>query len=266
MINDWAVNFNLTVVRAEERPDNPQGDIVYRLKDLFTTRDGSWEPSNRPGSVTDWARNLYLRPWGAPDYFDDAGGDHHIFARVLDMNGEPMKDRDLIMAWSDGLNKLADSGYDNYVHVTPKDKSGWGNVVLFNSFSPERGEKGAWCWCPKGAADVVVGGGLPNNLHVSFFAVWQAERRDANVVVPPVDGGGDQSPVTSLDELRSAAWDAVGVPFNRDSAFANYARINGLGGPLTNEFEIGGFVAQGFANGIVYAPKGQWQAIDHMGW
>ena len=36
-ISDWAQKFNLAVKRCEERPDQPQGDIVYRVKDIFTT-------------------------------------------------------------------------------------------------------------------------------------------------------------------------------------------------------------------------------------
>jgi hypothetical protein len=83
-ISDWVSRFNVSVRRNEERPDNPPGEVVYRLTELFTTRDGSWEPSDKPGTLPQWARDEHLRPFGAPDYFDDAGGDHHLFARVLD--------------------------------------------------------------------------------------------------------------------------------------------------------------------------------------
>lgn len=54
--------------------------------------------------------------------------------------------------------------------------------------------------------------------------------------------------------------------FNRDSTFANYARMNNLGAPLTSEYDIGQFRVQGFCGGIVYAPIGQWDNIVHMGW
>ena len=46
-ISDWAQKFNLAVKRCEERPDHPQGEIVYRVKDVFTTLLGSWDPSVR---------------------------------------------------------------------------------------------------------------------------------------------------------------------------------------------------------------------------
>ncbi|RIK40283.1 MAG: hypothetical protein DCC55_15525 [Chloroflexi bacterium] len=271
-VGDWAKNFGVRVVPSEQRPDNPPGDIVYRVKDIFTTRDGSWEPSDQPGARPQWARDTYLRPWGAPDYFDDAGGDHNLFARVLDLDGQPVKRQDLIICWSDGLHLLGRPDFDQFIKMTmtPKEKSGWGNQPIWNSFSPERGEVGAWCWCPRGAVDVVVGGGLPNNWHVSWFAVWQAERRQGGVVVTPDGDNGSTTPVLPpgdlLDTVRSQVWAAAHIVYNRDSSFAVYARVHNLGAPLTNEINIGGYRTQGFAQGIVYAPTGQWQSINHTSW
>ena len=60
---------------------------AYELLDLFTTQGGSWEADSRPYSVPGWAREAYLRPGGAADYFDDGGADHHLFARVVDEAG-----------------------------------------------------------------------------------------------------------------------------------------------------------------------------------
>ncbi|MEZ4769898.1 MAG: hypothetical protein R2844_15880 [Caldilineales bacterium] len=75
--------MNLQIVRCEDRPDQPEEEIVFRLVDLFTTRDGKWEPDpGLLGSVQAWARQAYLRSTTDPDYFDDAGGDHHLFARA----------------------------------------------------------------------------------------------------------------------------------------------------------------------------------------
>jgi hypothetical protein len=265
-ISEWASRYNVIVRRCEERPDHPPGDIVYRVKDLFTTRDGSWDPSDKPGTIPQWARDRYLRPWDAPDRFDDAGADHHLFARVLDLNGQPVKEPDLILYWSDGFEKLGDANYRNYVRMTPKQGSGWANQVVFNNFNPDGGERGAWCWCPRGAADVVVGGGMPNNHHVSFFAVWQAEQRqpatpgtDPGITTPA--GGGVDS-----EALRMRAWGLAGIAFNPGSTFMIYARAHNLGAPLTPEFDQGAFRAQGFVGGIVYAPIGQWDNITHLSW
>lgn len=274
---EWIQHLNVRVVRAEDRPDKPKGDVVYRLKDIFTTRDGSWDPrTGHLGSVSAWARDTYLRPWNAPDRFDDAGGDHHLFARVLDANGNHKTDQNLVQYWSDGLHSLADSGYNGYSFVTPKSHSGWANVVMSggSNFVPERGESGPWCWCPRGAADVVVGGGMPAKHHISFFAVWQAEERGASSLGS--DGQAEEESETSaqsdqmgedvLRSVRMESWRQVGVDFNRDSSFASYARVHGLGAPLTNEFDVDNFRAQGFVGGIVFAPIGKWDDIEHAAW
>ena len=113
-ISDWAQKFNLAVKRCEERPDQPQGEIVYRVKEVFTTLLGSWEPSSDYGAIPQWARDAYLKPWGAVDYFDDGGADHSLFALVLDLDGKAVKTEKLVRYWSDGFAKLGDPGYTGY--------------------------------------------------------------------------------------------------------------------------------------------------------
>ncbi len=181
----WVGPMNLSIKAIAERPDNPTvtpGDVVYLIKDVFTTRDSSWEPSSVYGSVDQWARDAYLKPVGDPEYFDDAGADHHLFALILDVDGNKLKLHDLLY-WSDGFALLGDPTYDGYAfgpgdHRYPvtKDKSGWGNIVMFgSSYVPERGEQGPWCWTPRGlTAEVMCGGGMPSNMHISTFVVWQA--------------------------------------------------------------------------------------------
>lgn len=260
-ISEWIAKFNICVKACEERPDHPAGDVVYRLKDLFTTRLGSWEPSGQPGERPQWARDTYLRPWGAPDYFEDAGGDHHLFARVLDLEGKPVISENLITGWSDGFALLGQPDFAQHINLrmTPKPKSGWANQPIWNSFCPERNEIGPWCWCPVGAADVVVGGGLPNNVHISTFAVWQAERRTG-------DGEHENGGAVDLDAIRRALWTRLNVVYARDTVFATYAQAHNLGAPLTNESEVGGYRVQGFANGIVYAPMTDWRQVAHTSW
>jgi hypothetical protein len=294
MISDWCTRLNVRIVRCEDRPDKPAGDTVYRVVDLFTTRDGSWEGKNQsvPGATPSWARDKYLRPLNAPDYFDDGGADHHIFARVLDLNGQPVTSDGLIRFWSEGIEKLGDPSYHGFLSMTPKPKSGWANQPVFNHFNPDRHESGAWAWCPQGAADVVVGGGLPNNQHVSFFAVWQAQPRGSSpattspatskpsTTTPTTSTPTTSTPVTPkpgpstglgeddalLLAMRQAAWGQAQVNFNRTSSFAQYARQHNLGAPLTNEFDIEGYRAQGFALAIVYARIGDWDNITHSAW
>ncbi len=265
---DWIEPFNIQVVRNEDRPDRPPDDIVYRLVDLWTTRDGSWDPNPAtPGGLPAWAVETYLRPSGAPDYFDDAGGDHHLFARVLDLEGQPVTSPDLVLFWSDGLNVLGDPGYLGYVRKAPKSHSGWANQDVYARYDHTRGERGPWSWCPSGAADVVTGGGLPGmGWHVSTFAVWQAERRQA--VTPPTPPVTPPTPpVTDLPgSIRRNAWDALQIPFNPEAVIGRYARANNLGVPMTGEFDVLGHRCQGFVNGIVYVPIGQWDQVQHIPW
>lgn len=175
----WVSELRLAVLPIEMRTDRlnlQKGSTVYRLADLFTTRDGSWEPSDRRGSVDQWARDAYLKPYAAADYFDDAGGATHLFAAVIGLDGELLRNFQFTF-WSDGIDKLNDPAYQGYQFASSKERSGWANHFLSNSSSyvPERKEWGPWCWCPAvGAADVVCGGGLPANEHISTFAVWRA--------------------------------------------------------------------------------------------
>ncbi len=178
-LGQWVDKMRIRICGIQERPDRPQAKngIKYFITDVFTTRDGAWEPSGVLGSVDQWARDTYLRPFNAPDYFDDAGAATHLFAAVIGLDGKLIRGQQIIF-WSDGLGKLADPTYQKYVTQYTKEKSGWCNLFMSPSasFVPERGESGPWCWCPPGASDVLVGGGLPARQHVSTFAVWQAVR------------------------------------------------------------------------------------------
>lgn len=175
----WIEPFKLTVCALAQRPDHaqPKNGLTYRLKDLFTTRDGSWDPSDKPGSIDLWARVRYLKPMNAPDYFDDAGAATHLFAAVIGLDGQLVRGQQIVF-WSDGLGQLANPTYQKYITQYTKEKSGWCNLFMApsSSYVPERGEAGPWCWCPAGASDVVVGAGLPARQHISTFAVWQAVR------------------------------------------------------------------------------------------
>ena len=177
-ISDWAQKFNLAVKRCEERPDQPQGDVVFRVKDIFTTLRGSWDPASDYGAIPQWARDVYLKPADAEDYSEEVGADHNLFALVLDLDGKPIKTGVQIRCWPDGFDKLGDADYSGYLQLAPNPCSGWANIAIDNNFCPENGEQGAWSWCPEGAADVVVGGGMPNEVHVSTFVIWRADRRE----------------------------------------------------------------------------------------
>lgn len=161
LISPGAVKLGLT---ATSRAPLPGAAYTYALRHLFTTQTGSWDPSGRPYDVPDWARSAYLRVPNHPQYFDDAGGDHHLFARVEDEQGNPIPT--VIRFWSrDGQHIDSKSTGDK--------KSGWANIPIWSTFNPARGERGPWLWGPTNALAVADGGGLPNNEHVSSFAVWR---------------------------------------------------------------------------------------------
>src|SRR5690606_3367737 len=196
-------------------------NVVYAIKDVFTSRDGSWEPSSIYGSMDQWARDSYLKPLGDPEYFDDAGGDHHLFAAIIGLDGKLMKLHD-VLYWSDGFDVLGDPNYDGYFvgangarYPQTKEKSGWISIIMSpdSSYVPERGEHGPYCWAPAGVpAEVMCGAGMPAKQHVSVFVVWQAvpaatvspgepvqpqwPTGDYNVFMPFVSGGPAAAPAS----------------------------------------------------------------------
>lgn len=189
-VSTEAVKFNIAIAPATVAAGQP----VYRVRDIFTTRDGSWEPSGVPGAIPQWARDAYLRPWGAPDYFDDGGGDHHMFGAIVDATTNRTIKPAAIHYWT---------WTDNANHVTMpvKDKSGWANVLMFNIFYPDldadpnTGARGAWAWTPAVdgiAADVVKGGGMPFDWHVSFFITWELTTGVGEPPPPPPDDVGSR--------------------------------------------------------------------------
>lgn len=168
-ISDDARKFNISVQAYDARP----GDMVYRVKDIWTTRDGSWDVSSKPGSLPQWARDAYLS-----SAFDDAGADHHLFGGVQ-RDGQMVGNFPIeFYTWQDG---------GNHVTVNAKQRSGWANIVMWSSsrYFPDQGQQGPWAWKPAGVkADMVVGGGMPYQMHVSWFATWTMET--VTTITPPV--------------------------------------------------------------------------------
>ena len=234
-LGSWVSTLRLQIKSIADRPDRPTGNVVYLIKDVFTTRDGSWEPSSVYGSIDTWARNSYLKPLGDPEYFDDAGGDHHLFAAIIGLDGKLMKLQDILF-WSDGFDMLGNPTYDGYFvgangarYPQTKEKSGWINVPMSpdSSYVPERGEQGPYCWTPAGVpAEVLCGGGMPAKQHVSVFVVWQAVRADQVNPEQPVQPEwptGDYNVFMPLITGGPAAVSASAVPLHSDRAAAGAA-------------------------------------------
>ncbi len=179
-----------------EAVDPPVGTGWFKVKDIFTTMDGSWELNGTIFSIAKWARDTYLRPFGAPDYFDDAGGATHLFARVEDENGQALPKE---VRFSTGNLMIPVN--------TGQKKSGWANMFM-NADSafkpgPDGGERGPWSAIPLVPhAETVTGLGLPYRWHVSTFVVWQWQ--PAQVVTPPIDPPID--PPVDGDLAKQVAW------------------------------------------------------------
>lgn len=181
-ISDWVKHYKLWVEEVQGQP----GETVYKVKYLFSTRDGSWEPSDKPGSVPQWARDLFLFPPSHPQYNDDGGADHHLFGAVLhNVGGFYQVGQIHFWTYTD---------HDNQNHISVK-KSGWANIPMFgHSDAP-----GPWAWTVSGnKADVVKGGGMPGGLHISWFAVWE------RVVIPGKPEEPERPPVDPPTEPGQA--------------------------------------------------------------
>lgn len=121
---------------------------LYRVKDIFTTYQGSWERGKSPYSPPQWAELDYLfsmRP----------GGDHHIYVRVL---GTPLPPK--IVFQSTTLRQEIDSLGEQ-----------WANFPVSQAYySPN---SPPWWHFLEPDGQVVYAGGLPEGEHVSFFVVWE---------------------------------------------------------------------------------------------
>lgn len=127
-------------------------------------------------------------------------------------------------------------------------------------------------WIDDGPSDVVENlhgayWNIPNvnTFHVGYVLTFQRATEPAHEEPPeppPVE-------VTTQD-IRNAAWNRAypsgGMALNPEAAFQATAREWKLGCPVTNEFDIGAYRAQGFALGIVYARIGDWQNIEWLDW
>jgi hypothetical protein len=298
-MSEWAQQMNLRMRTLEERGDSPvrNDGYVYVIKDIFTTRNGSWEMDDLPYSLPAWARDAYLKPWGAPDYFDDAGADHHLFAAVIGPDGQLLRNHQIFF-WSDGFEKLGDPNYDGYIERRTKEHSGWINIPIgpSSAFWPDDGQSGPWCWAPAGAAEVIQGGGLPGKHHVSTFVVWQAveqesvpgsgetgdaiSTKDYSTYLPFVFGrnpsampqqavpGGDIGEPAQLDmaRLRGSAWLRLGFEGGQNSALAVYARQNQLGMPVTGVYRLDNLMIQGYLGGIVFHEQNKPETVTHVAW
>lgn len=189
---------NIIFHEMEERGDwsvPPLDARVFVLRGLWPQVDGSAE------TWPQWARDSYLLGWSDPCSNHSAGGATHLFAVSFGSTEQCGVVHDkMFIAWSDGFAKLSDPGYTLYIPQRSVETHGWVNWYIdgtSSNYYPDQGQRGTWCWCPFGFSDVVDGGGLPYNRHVSWFAVWEqmtyADYRTekGDPIAPPATGEPD---------------------------------------------------------------------------
>jgi hypothetical protein len=115
----------------------------------------------------------------------------NLFAAHKDAQGRPLPGAGIIFG-SDGLDKLSQAGYWKQQNTAA---DGWWTMDMLPSstYFPDQDPgprgRGPWCWFPYGYSDIVVGGGLPYQWHVSAFAVWQDGLTGNADPGDPGDGG-----------------------------------------------------------------------------
>ena len=136
---------------------------LYRVKDIFTTYQGSWDLGKSVYSPPQWADLDYMTSEERP------GGDHHIYIRYDGYENVQayVRSRDLQHKFTLPLsekwaNQPVNDGYD--LQVGPN----WEHMVEPNG-------------------QVVYAGGLPEWEHVSVFVVWELNPDDTEEPVDPED-------------------------------------------------------------------------------
>ncbi len=98
------------------------------------------------------------------------------------------------------------------------------------------------------------------------YGDWLIRRmaeKHGSATEPPVE----PLPTMPTDEqIRNAAWNAVGVPYNPSAAFPAYARAHGLGAPLAGESDLGNVRLQPFMGGIVCCEISDWANVRTVPW
>ena len=116
----------------------------YVMIAAWLTKNGNWD------DVPAFAKKWQL---------DTLGGDHHIFGRCLDINGNPLMAKNFMMK-------------NGGTAARQPEADGWANLPLAGqNWQPADGP-GPYTWFPLNG-DELFGFGMPHNFHWSFFAVFR---------------------------------------------------------------------------------------------
>lgn len=89
-------------------------------------------------------------------------------------------------------------------------------------------------------------------------------------IPPPVDPPPTGGSMTTAEKRSADGFVAAQVAYNKDAAIFKYAQAQGLGYPVTNEYEAtydaAVWVNQGYADAIVGCVKGDWGNVKAFDW
>lgn len=190
---------------------------------------------------------------------EENNGNHNLFVDVLDETGRRVNGARVQLNYPNGRVGIV-------IIDKPANEPG-GNAPLWKDDVVQAGVIGE-----PPLTDYVLGISTqhpdepPGNtlFHHSFLIVWR--KVQAVAVEPEPTPEPTPEPLPTEEELRNAAWNAYGLPYNPDAAFPHYARAHSLGLPVTPETDFRGVRWQGYAGGIVYAPIGEWDKTTHISW
>ena len=239
------VDAGVTVKPLHEREDfdveNMKDDSMCRvLVETFSTRDGSWVPSEQTYSIPAAPAKRY-RPTDTRCLFDDAGGATDLFMLLLNEGrpvNSPLECNDIHHGES-GFIIYNDQGLRIYQKAKPK--SGWANIFMDkgSAYYPDKGQQGPWTARPFGYSDEVEHLGLINRWHISIFMVFELMTwgdYKERFLVPKFDNMNDKvkfycdrAQVISLNPY--AALNKAGL-----EGIGNYSKP--LFAPVTNEVPI----------------------------
>jgi hypothetical protein len=185
---------NLAIIPFNQRTDfnaaNMQPDTsLWFAEAVFSFHLGSWDVTDHKYSIDPESRMLYLKPFGDPQFYP-GGGDHHIHAKVVGRDGQPLFGAGVVFT-SDGVGCLQPpTDPERVVQRTTEAPHGWCNLPIYaGSWPPEI--PGPWAVAKQGWSDIVYRIGMPEGEHDSVCVVFR-EVKWSDIQAPP-----DPDPIPS---------------------------------------------------------------------
>ncbi|MCB1713412.1 MAG: hypothetical protein KDH96_13375, partial [Candidatus Riesia sp.] len=135
----------------------------WKVKDMFTNQDGSWDVSDKPFSIDHSFRDKYLKPVNDKEYIST--GDHSITVVTVDKDGNRLGNIPIEFK-SNGNPPII-------VNRNTKEGSGYENLILYSGQNMSEEKEGPWTTTVGDAS--VSGLGLYQNWHISIVIVFERQ-------------------------------------------------------------------------------------------